>query len=114
MFFWLSSLKNSEADSVVKFKEVLNKIINGKFYAESLLKEIYPLSIEYIEKYKRKPSLAVILLGADSASLIYVKNKIRTAENNNIESIEIPLSIAISERIAVSYTHLTLPTNREV
>ena len=78
-----------------------NKIINGKFYAEGLLKEIYPLSLEYMEKYKRKPSLAVILLGSDPASLIYVKNKIKTADNNNIESIEIPLSIATTERIVL-------------
>ena len=50
--------------------ETDNKIINGKFYAESLLKEIYPLSIDYSKKYKRKPSLAVILLGADPVSQI--------------------------------------------
>ena len=79
--------------------ETNNKIINGKFYSEALLKEIYPLSIEYNKKYKRKPSLAVILLGSDPASQIYVKNKIRTAQNNNIESIEILLSSETSQRI---------------
>ena len=79
--------------------ETDNKIINGKFYADALLKEIYPLSIDYSKKYKRKPSLAVILLGADPASQIYVKNKISTAQNNNIQSIEILFSIETSERI---------------
>ena len=90
-----------------------NKIINGKFYAESLLKEIYPSSLEYMEKYKRKPSLAVILLGSDPASLIYVKNKIRTAENNNIESIEITLSIATTERIVLDKI-IELNNNAEI
>ena len=90
-----------------------NKIINGKFYAEGLLKEIYPLSLEYTEKYKRKPSLAVILLGSDPASLIYVKNKIRTAENNNIESIEITLSIATTERIVLDKI-IELNNNAEI
>ena len=79
--------------------EINNKIINGKFYAEALLKEIYPLSIDYNKKYKRKPSLAVILLGTNPASEIYVKNKMKTAHSNNIQSTEILFSSNTSEKI---------------
>ena len=69
----------------------INKIINGKMYADSLLKEIFPLSSNYSDKFLRNPCLAVILVGEDSASKIYVKNKLLTAERNNIKSIEIKL-----------------------
>ena len=62
----------------------INKIINGKQYAENLLKEIFPLTNKYSEKFLRNPCLAVILVGENSASQIYVKNKILTAEKNNI------------------------------
>ena len=58
----------------------INKIINGKVYANNLLKEIFPLICEYSDKFLRNPCLAVILVGEDSASKIYVKNKLLTAK----------------------------------
>ena len=75
----------------------LDKNIDGKSYANKLLKKIFPLSQEYFYKFNRKPSLAVILIGEDPASNVYVKNKIRTAEANNIKSIEIKLPTETSE-----------------
>ena len=75
----------------------INKIINGKQYAENLLKEIFPLSNHYSKKFLRKPCLAVILVGENSASQIYVENKILTAEKNNITSIEIKLPVETTE-----------------
>ena len=76
----------------------LDKNIDGKSYANKLLKKIFPLSQEYFYKFNRKPSLAVILIGDDPASNVYVKNKIRTAEANNIKSIEIKLPTETSEQ----------------
>ena len=75
----------------------ISKIINGKQYAENLLKEIFPLSNHYSKKFLRNPCLAVILVGEDPASKIYVKNKILTAQKNNITSVEIKLPIETSE-----------------
>ena len=77
--------------------ENISKIINGKQYAENLLKEIFPLTNKYSEKFLRNPCLAVILVGENSASQIYVKNKILTAQKNNITSLEIKLPIETSE-----------------
>ena len=77
--------------------ENISKIINGKQYAENLLKEIFPLTNKYSEKFLRNPCLAVILVGENSASQIYVKNKILTAEKNNITSIEIKLPVETTE-----------------
>ena len=77
--------------------EILNKNIDGKFYAKKVLKKIYPLSQDFLYKFNRRPSLAVIIVGDNPASKIYVKNKIRVAEENNIQSIEITLPAQTSE-----------------
>ena len=55
---------------------IINKIIDGKMYAEKLLEEIHPLSKEFFHNFNRKPCLTVILVGDNPASKIYVKNKI--------------------------------------
>ena len=75
-----------------------NKIIDGKFHAETLLKDIQPLTRQYYKKHNRQPCLAVILIGEDPASEIYVKNKLKTAANNNIKSIEILLPAKTPEK----------------
>ena len=75
-----------------------NKIIDGKFHAETLLKDIKPLTKQYFKQYNRQPCLAVILIGEDPASKIYVKNKLRTAANNNLKSIEIILPAKTPEK----------------
>jgi len=42
---------------------IINKIIDGKMYAEKLLGEIHPLSKGFLNKFNRKPCLTVILVG---------------------------------------------------
>ena len=75
----------------------LNKMIDGKMYARKLLREIYPLSKEFLKNFNRRPCLTVIQVGDNSASKIYVKNKILTARKNGIESKEILLTSNVSE-----------------
>ena len=75
----------------------LNKMIDGKMYARKLLREIYPLSKEFLINFNRRPCLTVIQVGDNSASKIYVKNKILTARKNGIESKEILLGSNVSE-----------------
>ena len=70
---------------------IINKIIDGKMYAGKLLREIYPLSKEFLDNFNRKPCLTVILVGDNPASRIYVKNKILIAKKIDIESKEILL-----------------------
>ena len=60
--------------------ENIKKIIDGKKYSEKVLKQVYPLSTSFYKKFNRKPCLAVILVGDNTASGIYVKNKVHTAE----------------------------------
>jgi len=74
------------------------KIIDGKSVAENLLqdlkKEIGVRSKEGI----RNPSLAVILVGSDPASSIYVKNKRLACEKIGVKSIAYDLSNETSEK----------------
>ena len=76
---------------------IIDKIIDGKMYAEKLLKEIHPLSKEFLHNFNRKPCLTVILVGDNPASKIYVKNKILVAKKIDIETREILLSSDITE-----------------
>ena len=73
-------------------------IIDGKSVAENLLqdlkKEIGVRSKEGI----RNPSLAVILVGSDPASSIYVKNKRLACEKIGVKSIAYDLSNETSEK----------------
>ena len=76
---------------------IINKIIDGKIYAEKLLGEIHPLSKGFLNNFNRKPCLTVILVGDNPASKIYVKNKILVAKKIDIESKEILLGSDITE-----------------
>ena len=76
---------------------IINKIIDGKMYAQKLLGEIHPLSRGFLNNFNRKPCLTVILVGDNPASKIYVKNKILVAKKIDIESKEILLSSDITE-----------------
>ena len=77
--------------------KIINKIIDGKMYAEKLLGEIHPLSKEFLDNFNRKPCLTVIVVGDNPASKIYVKNKILVAKKIDIESKEILLNSDITE-----------------
>ena len=51
------------------------QIMDGKAYSKEILAQIKL----QVEKLQKKPSLAVILVGNDPASQIYVNNKEKTA-----------------------------------
>lgn len=63
------------------------QIINGKAIAEALLNEIKSQIDSRAAHDKRNPALAVVLLGADPASHIYVRNKRLACEKVGIRSV---------------------------
>ena len=73
------------------------QIIDGKAIAENLLKEIKTKIDTRIAAKKRAPCLAVVLVGADAASAIYVRNKRRACEKVGILSIAHELPASTSE-----------------
>lgn len=51
------------------------KIINGKEVSASVREELKKETLELVEKYGIRPGLAVIIVGDDPASKVYVNNK---------------------------------------
>jgi methylenetetrahydrofolate dehydrogenase (NADP+)/methenyltetrahydrofolate cyclohydrolase len=77
--------------------QISAKIIDGKVIAEKLLSDIKTKIDARIAAGKRAPCLAVILVGADAASAIYVRNKRKACEKVGIRSIAHELSASLSE-----------------
>ena len=62
----------------------MTQIIDGKSIAQSLKDGL----ARQVAKMKHKPGLAVILVGDDPASKVYVRNKIKACEKTGIRSTE--------------------------
>ena len=63
------------------------KLIDGKAIASNILTSIKQRVTTRLEAGKRAPSLAVILVGEDPASAIYVRNKRRACETAGVISV---------------------------
>lgn len=59
-----------------------------------------------IKKLATKPKLAVILVGDNAASQVYVKNKEKTARRIDIESLVIELPAEVSEDNLIEHIHI--------
>ena len=57
-------------------------IINGKLIAEELLFSIKKEVAEKFEIIKKRPKIATVLIGDNSASKVYVNAKLKAAENS--------------------------------
>src|SRR5450830_1141276 len=79
------------------------QIINGKAIADSMLNEILLRVKARLDQGKRAPALAVILIGNDPASSIYVRNKRLACEKVGIRSIvyELPASTSEAELLGM-------------
>lgn len=70
--------------------------------AETILSESRGAAIAFTQKYSRKPKLAVVLVGEDPASTVYVSKKSKTCEANGVEPIDVRLAATISQNELVS------------
>jgi methylenetetrahydrofolate dehydrogenase (NADP+)/methenyltetrahydrofolate cyclohydrolase len=73
------------------------QIISGKAIAENLLNSIKDRIDARMQANKRAPGLAVILIGGDPASSIYVRNKRLACEKVGIRSIAYDLPATTTE-----------------
>lgn len=73
------------------------RIIDGKAIADITLDEIKSQIDVRVAAGKRAPALAVILVGADPASAIYVRNKRRACERVGIRSVAHELPATTTE-----------------
>lgn len=79
------------------------QLLNGKAIADALLADIRQRVETRITAGKRRPALAVILVGDDPASTIYVRNKRKACETAGIRSIshDLPATVAEAELLAL-------------
>ncbi|WP_334109180.1 bifunctional methylenetetrahydrofolate dehydrogenase/methenyltetrahydrofolate cyclohydrolase FolD [Methylobacillus sp.] len=73
------------------------QIINGKAIADTILNDIKSSIDNRLAKGLRAPALAVILVGDDPASSIYVRNKRLACEKTGIRSLAYDLPASTSE-----------------
>lgn len=73
-------------------------IIDGKSLSLMIKEKLKSDVAEFETRYKRKISLAVILVGNDPASCVYVKNKIKAAEYTGIKSLSFTLPETAEEK----------------
>lgn len=78
------------------------KILDGKWVRDQILAELQP-RIEKLKTAHRPPGLAVVLVGNDPASVIYVRNKIKTCAEIGIysEKITPPDTISTGELLGI-------------
>ncbi len=73
------------------------KIIDGKVAAQAIKDEVKLKAAEFATRYKRAPALAVILVGEDPSSKIYVGNKIKACDYCGIKSFSYELPNTANE-----------------
>jgi methylenetetrahydrofolate dehydrogenase (NADP+)/methenyltetrahydrofolate cyclohydrolase len=73
------------------------KILDGKAVAAEVRAQVAQEAVGVAKKLGRKPGLAVVLVGADPASEVYVRNKGRSTIEAGMESFEHKLPDTASE-----------------
>ncbi len=72
--------------------------IDGKRIAADIRAELREKSAEFEKKYGKKPGLAVVLVGEDPASQVYVRNKVKGCEEAGIRSFAHYLPASASQK----------------
>ncbi|SIS67488.1 bifunctional methylenetetrahydrofolate dehydrogenase/methenyltetrahydrofolate cyclohydrolase FolD [Neptunomonas antarctica] len=73
------------------------QIIDGKKMSAKILEQVSVDVDEFKERYGITPGLAVVLVGEDPASQVYVRNKVRRATEVGIRSFEHRLAANVSQ-----------------
>src|SRR6188474_2052377 len=73
------------------------KIIDGKAFAEGLRRKIAVQVAALKAEHALTPGLAVVLVGEDPASRVYVRNKARETEAAGMASFEHRLAVETSQ-----------------
>ena len=73
------------------------RILDGRRIAENLLDELKVRVDARVARGQARPGLAVVLVGGDPASTVYVRNKRRAAEKVGIEAFDYDLPAGTSE-----------------
>lgn len=67
------------------------QVLNGKEVSQATLEQVRKDTAAFLKEHGRQPGLAVILVGLDPASQVYVKNKVKTCEEMGFKSFHHPM-----------------------
>lgn len=88
---------------------MMAKIIDGKLLSAKIKDDLKTKVEEFFKKYNRRITLAVILVGDNPASQVYVKNKITATEYVGMKSLSFKLpQDATEEQVAQTVNTLAL------
>lgn len=73
------------------------EVIDGKAFAAGLTQRIGSAVSDFVNAGNPQPGLAVVLVGEDPASQVYVRNKIKTTIETGMRSIEHKLDVSTSQ-----------------
>ena len=79
------------------------KILDGKAMAADILREVRESTDELERRGGRRPGLAVVMVGEDPASAVYVRNKRRACEQAGIVSVahDLPAATTAADLLAL-------------
>jgi methylenetetrahydrofolate dehydrogenase (NADP+) / methenyltetrahydrofolate cyclohydrolase len=80
-------------------------IIDGKAVAARIRQSVAVRAREFASRFGRKPGLAVVQVGEDPASSIYVRNKRKSCQESDIESFAHDLPATTSEAQLLGLIH---------
>ena len=72
-------------------------LIDGKQISQQVIDEVATEVADFSAQYGFAPGLAVVLVGEDPASQVYVRNKVKRAEEVGMNSIEHRLPMDCSQ-----------------
>jgi methylenetetrahydrofolate dehydrogenase (NADP+)/methenyltetrahydrofolate cyclohydrolase len=78
-------------------------LLDGKSVAEEIRNELTSRVARVKEKLGRPPALAIVLVGDDPASQVYVRSKLKTAQDTgmNVAHERLPATASLAETLAV-------------
>ena len=74
-----------------------DRIIDGKAFAERLRRRVAAAAADLKARHGLVPGLAVVLVGEDPASQVYVRNKVKATRDAGMESFDTRLAADISQ-----------------
>ena len=80
-------------------------VIDGKAVAAKVRQSAGVKAQEFAQRYGRRPGLAVVQVGDDHASSIYVRNKRKSCEDTGIESFAYDLPASTTENELLALIH---------
>ena len=78
------------------------KVLDGKQIADALLDDLSIRVKARLDKGKSRPGLAVILVGNDSASSVYVRNKRKACERVGIKAYDYDLAADTDDQTLIA------------